>query len=111
MEVYENPSSSLVLELTSRYIVNRLPAEVRSGKLDLFPAETEKPDGTYRLMIRADEAVVAKDGIPGRILKSHPLDGSRILAECISGSEELELILPAGTPEEFHFTPSSVHLF
>jgi len=111
LEVYETPATGLVMELTSRYAVGHLAAEVKGGVLNLFPAPVDKPDGTYTLMIRADEVSVVNEGIPCRILKKHPLDGSRILAECVSGDDELSLILPAGTEEEFCFIPSAVHLF
>jgi len=111
MDVYENPVNTLVLELTSRYAVNPVDVKVEGGTLDLFPAAVDRVDGNYTLMIRADEVNVVPSGIAGRIEKSHPLDGNRILAECSCEREDLELILPAETQEEFQFIPSTLHLF
>ncbi|MDA3957948.1 ATP-binding cassette domain-containing protein [Oceanispirochaeta sp.] len=112
-ELYNAPAHKIVLEMTSRFAVSKLDVSVKDGHLNLFPYESDKKDGDYQLLIRADEITLCESssGIRARIKDRHPLDGSRILADCSSDSGDLELILPTETDEEFSFRPKSIHLF
>ena len=112
-EVYDTPAHRIVYEMTSRFAVNELKVAVNKGQLDIFPYETGRDDGTYSLLIRADEVSLCgnSEGIDAKITARHTLDGNRILADCLCDRGSLELILPAETSQEFCFRPDQVHLF
>ena len=110
-EVYARPLSPVVFEMTSRFTVNKLDVRVRGGKTEPFGLTADKEDGDYRLFFRADEVGISENGISAEIRQTHPLDGSRNLAQCSSPWGDLELILPADTDKKFSFIPLQYSLF
>ncbi|MBF9014981.1 MULTISPECIES: ATP-binding cassette domain-containing protein [unclassified Oceanispirochaeta] len=110
-EVYKHPVSKIVFEMTSRYAINEVDIKVKDKKTYPFELETEKEDGDYRLIFRADELKISDRGMKLSINRKHILDGNRILAECSSENDDLELVLPSETEDEFRFLPTSFGLF
>jgi multiple sugar transport system ATP-binding protein len=110
-EVYKHPVSKIVFEMTSRYAINEVNVKVKDNKTYPFELKTEKEDGDYRLIFRADELKISDRGMKLSINRKHILDGNRILAECSSDNDDLELVLPSETEDEFRFLPTSFGLF
>jgi excisionase family DNA binding protein len=99
-EVYDNPSSALVLDLVTSGPVNRLPVTVEAGRVLPYGMETDYPDGNYDLHFRSDAAIPDTDGIEMAITKTSFYDGSRSLISCeTAGGDTLELILPTVTTD------------
>lgn len=113
MEVYNHPVSETAYALTSRFGCNALDVSVSGGRVESLNLSAPGDDGDRRLVFRADEIRRNSSGagLSVRILDRHILDGNRVQALCGSDYGDLNLILPADSPDELTIEPVRYGLF
>ena len=111
-EVFENPRSPLVMELTSKLGVNSINVRVDNGRCYPYdPGPVDVEDGDYVLMFRPEEVEISPDGTPHRIIECYFYDGVRMLCLCESGNVQITALLPKDTIGKVKLRVRSPHLF
>jgi len=111
-EVFNNPSTPIVMELTSKLGVNTIKVHVVKGKCypyDLGRVNVE--DGDYILMFRPEEVEISPGGARHRILECHFYDGVRMLCVCESDGVRINALLPRNIGEEVELHVKTPHFF
>jgi len=111
-EIYHQPQTLLVMELTSRLGVNTLPVEIRNGVAYPYQIAAQRDDGAYLMAFRPEEITLAPNGIPADIVSAQILTANERLAFVEIGKKAtVQLVIPANAERSISFLPSAPKFF
>ena len=111
-EIYHQPQTLLVMELTSRLGVNTLPVEIRNGVAHPYQIPAQRDDGAYLMAFRPEEITLAPNGIPADIVSAQILTANERLVSAEIGKKAFaQLVIPASAERAISFLPSAPKFF
>lgn len=111
-DVYNNPVSLQIMELTSRFEVNKMKVEVINGKVTSYGIPVNQADGNYQMAFRAEEVEIKDSGIQASINNVHFFDGKRQLAQCqLEDETKAVLLIPGENKGRITFIPKNPLFF
>lgn len=111
-EIYHQPQTLLVMELTSRLGVNTLPVEIRNGIAHPYQIAARHDDGAYLMAFRPEEITLAPNGIPADIVSAQILTAKeRLVSVEIGKKAAVQLVIPASAERSVSFLPSAPKFF
>ncbi len=110
--VYRHPLNFKIMELTSRFEVNIMEVEIKSGNVLPYGFPCNSADGTYKMAYRAEEVEIVQNGIPAEIESAHFFDGSRQIVNCkLNDGSTAAMLIPNGISGKIMYIPKNPVFF
>ncbi len=112
LQVYNEPASPLVMELTSRLGINVLDVTVKNNTVDAYSHKLSLQDGDYCMYFRPDNVSLSDNGISAEIKDVRFFDSNKSLYTCNTlDKKEIKLLLQNDIQEKFKFIPEKPAFF